>query len=77
MRPFAAVAGCEPRGERVTSRAAEAEQRTRASGGGESPGLYGAKRRKAGDTPGAGFRKPGARRLKGSAAHPEFRGWLK
>jgi hypothetical protein len=56
LRPLAAVAGREPRSERVTSEAAEAKQRTRASGGGESPGLHGAKRRKVGDTPGAGFR---------------------
>jgi hypothetical protein len=42
------------------------------AGGGGSPGLHGAQRRKAGDTPGGGFRRGQVHAAhKGAAGHPD------
>ena len=50
LRPIAAVTGREPRGLRVTARSGRSAARGPVAGGGGSPGLHGAKRRKTGDT---------------------------
>jgi hypothetical protein len=57
LRPIAAVTGREPRGLRVTARSGRSVSAGPVAGGGGSPGLHGAKRRKTGETPGSWFRR--------------------
>ena len=57
LRPIAAVTGREPRGLRVTARNGRSAARGPVAGGGGSPGLHEAQRRKTGETPGSWFRR--------------------
>ena len=57
MRPIAAVTGREPRGLHVTARSGRSVSEGPDAGGGGSPGLHGAKRRKTGEPPGGWFRR--------------------